>query len=311
MENVLEVKDVYKSLSKRKIIKGINFEVKQKEVFGFLGPNGAGKTTTIRMLVGLIKPDKGVIKINGFDIQKDFINAIKNVGCIVENPEMYLDLTGRENLIVFSRMFKDIPKERIDKIIEFVGLKERIDDKVKNYSLGMKQRLGLGQAILNKPKLLILDEPTNGLDPQGIIELRNTIKYLVSENGTSVFISSHILSEIQQVCDRVAFINQGVIKSVETTKTLIENNTDEKICLITKEKEKAKNVLYNLYYINNVEEDNEKIIFYCEKDNFSKLIAALGKNNIPIDDINKIHQNLENRFMEIMDGDKKKENKDV
>ncbi|WP_061994663.1 ABC transporter ATP-binding protein [Clostridium sp. ATCC 25772] len=303
MENILEVKEIYKELSKRPIIKGINFEVKEGEVFGFLGSNGAGKTTTIRMLVGLIKPNKGTIKINGYDIQKDFVKAIRSVGCIVENPELYLDLTGRQNLRLFARMYGDITEDRIQEVIDFIGLNERIDDKVKKYSLGMKQRLGLGQALLGNPKLLILDEPTNGLDPSGIVEFRNIIKKLVKENNTAVFISSHILSEIELLCDRVAFINNGTIKSIELTENLVKNSTDERICLITPEKEKGKELLFNLYFVKHVEEEGEKLLFYCEKGTFPKLIEAFAKRNIPIEEINKAHQNLENRFMEIMEGE--------
>ncbi|MBU5225850.1 ABC transporter ATP-binding protein [Clostridium senegalense] len=303
MANILEVKDVYKELSKRPIIKGISFEVKEGEVFGFLGSNGAGKTTTIRMLVGLIKPNKGTIKINGYDIQKDFVKAIRSVGCIVENPELYLDLTGRQNLRLFARMYGDITEDKIQEVIDFIGLNERIDDKVKKYSLGMKQRLGLGQALLGNPKLLILDEPTNGLDPSGIVEFRNIIKKLVKENNTAVFISSHILSEIELLCDRVAFINNGTIKSIELTENLVKNSTDERICLITPEKEKGKELLFNLYFVKHVEEEGEKLLFYCKKGTFPKLIEAFAKRNIPIEEINKAHQNLENRFMEIMEGE--------
>lgn len=211
---VLEVKDVSKYLGKKEIIKGISFEVEEGEVFGFLGQNGAGKTTTIRMIVGLIKPDKGSISIMGNDIQKNKEQALKHIGCIVENPDMYNDLTGRENLIQFSKMYTNITKEDINEVIEIIGLKDRIDDKVKKYSLGMKQRLGLGQAILSKPKILILDEPTNGLDPMGIIEFRNLIKNM-SKGGTAIFISSHILSEIEQLCETVAFIKDGEIKAIE------------------------------------------------------------------------------------------------
>ncbi len=174
---VLQVENVHKKIGKREIIKGVSFSVKTGEIFGFLGPNGAGKTTTIRMLVGLIAPTKGNIKIMGHDIQRDRREALKNVGCIVENPDMYNDLTGMQNLKFYADLYGDISKERIDEVIELVGLKGRINDKVRKYSLGMKQRLGLGQAILSNPKLLILDEPTNGLDPIGIHEFRDIVKY--------------------------------------------------------------------------------------------------------------------------------------
>ena len=194
--NVLEVKNVRKRLGKRDIIKGIDFEVKEGEIFGFLGPNGAGKTTTIRMLVGLIAPNSGNIIINGHDISKERELALSAVGAVVENPELYTYLSGRENLMQIARVRK-IEKSYVEKIIELVGLKERINDKVRKYSLGMKQRLGLAASLITKPKLLILDEPTNGLDPTGIIEFRKIVKKVAKETNAAIFISSHILSEIQ------------------------------------------------------------------------------------------------------------------
>jgi len=301
MNTVLEVNNVYKSLSRREIIKGISFDVKEGEIFGFLGANGAGKTTTIRMLVGLIKPDKGNIRIMGYDIQKNLVKALKQVGSIVEYPDMYNDLTGRENLIIFSRMYGNVSKERIEEIIELIGLKDRIDDKVKKYSLGMKQRLGLGQALLPNPKLLILDEPTNGFDPLGIIEFRNIIKNLARENNTAIFISSHILAEIEQVCDRVAFIDKGIIKSIEYTNKLKNNEEYDKVELIVKDQAKGAELLGKLEYVKTIDILDNKILLSIEKGAFSRLIFDLGKNNIEVESINKLQQNLEGRFMQIVE----------
>lgn len=302
METILQVDNLYKSLGKREIIKGINFQVNKGEIFGFLGPNGAGKTTTIRMIVGLIKPDKGEVLINGYDVQKDFIKAMKNLGCIVENPEMYLDLTGRENLKIFARMYGNVPKERIEGIIELIGLKDRIDDKVRKYSLGMRQRLGLGQALLPNPRLLILDEPTNGLDPVGIVEFRKIIKDLVRDNETAVFISSHLLSEIEQLCDRVAFISNGEIKSIENARELNKKCKFEKISLITTNNIKCKYILSDTYYVHSINDAEERLILECDEDSFSKIINLLARKNIDIEEINKVNQNLEDRFMEIVEG---------
>lgn len=303
MNTVLEVNEVYKSLSRREIIKGISFQVKEGEIFGFLGANGAGKTTTIRMLVGLIRPDKGNIKIMGYDVSKDLPKALKNVGAIVEAPDMYNDLTAMENLIVFARMYGKVNKKKIEEIVELIGLKDRINDKVKKYSLGMKQRLGLGQALLADPKLLILDEPTNGFDPLGVVEFRGIIKRLAKENNTAIFISSHILSEIEQVCDRVAFIDEGTIKSIEYTSNLKSNVKYEKVFLTVKNREKCLEMLQELEYVISVLElDNKfKFMLDIQRDSFSKLITDLTKLNIEIEEINKLHQNLEERFMEIVD----------
>ncbi|MBL4937083.1 ABC transporter ATP-binding protein [Clostridium sp. YIM B02515] len=306
MNNVLELNDVHKSFGKIEIIKGISFEVKEGEVYGFLGPNGSGKTTTIRMIVGLIKPNSGNIRINGYDVQKQFVKAVSSVGCIVENPDMYLDFTGRENLNIFAKLYGNVDSKRIDEVVEIIGLKDRIDDKVKKYSLGMKQRLGLGQALLPKPKLLILDEPTNGLDPLGIIDFRNIVKNLAKECNTAVFVSSHILSEIEQLCDKVAFIDNGLIKSIEKINGLSSNST-EKIILKIHEIEKAKQLLGEVSFVKKVEEKEGSLIITADKDCYSMLITILSAKGIQILDINRIHQNLEDRFMEISGGGKHSE----
>jgi ABC-2 type transport system ATP-binding protein len=218
---VLSVKNVKKNIKNKPIIKGISFDVYAGEIFGFLGPNGSGKTTTIRMLVNLIKPTEGTISICGYDVHKNHNEAMQYVGCIVENPELYSYLTGWENLEHFARMLPNVDEQRIREVVEIVGMHQRIQDKVRTYSLGMRQRLGIAQALLGRPKLLILDEPTNGLDPQGIKEMRDFIKRL-AEDGLSLFVSSHLLSEIQQMCDRVAIISHGEVIQVGAVDTLID-----------------------------------------------------------------------------------------
>lgn len=226
-DTVLSVRHLQKSIGKKPIIHDMTFDVVAGEVFGFLGPNGAGKTTTIRMLVGLADSDRGDIRIGGFSLKKQFPQAIAQVGCIVENPELYKFMTGRENLETFARMSGNVDDQRIEEIIEFVDLTRAIDDKVKTYSLGMRQRLGIAQALLHRPRILILDEPTNGLDPAGIRELRQFIRKLAKKEHLAVFISSHLLSEIEMMCDRVAIINKGRVISVGLVKTLMEQYADQ------------------------------------------------------------------------------------
>lgn len=220
-EVTLSVKGMRKVIGKREIIKNIDFELKRGEVFGFLGPNGAGKTTTIRMLVGLIRPTAGSISICGYSVSKQFTKAMEHIGCIVENPELYPYLSGWENLQHFSRMIPSMTEERIHEVVALVGLQERIHDLVRTYSLGMRQRLGIAQALLGKPKVLILDEPTNGLDPSGIRDMRKFIRFLAESEGLSVLVSSHLLSEIQLMCDRVAIIAKGEVIHTESVKTLL------------------------------------------------------------------------------------------
>lgn len=205
---ILSVERLHKKIRGKTIIHDVSFEVNEGEIFGFLGPNGSGKTTTIRMLVDLIKPTSGDVYICGNHIQKEPEKALRHVGCIVENPEAYPYLTGYENLEYFARMLEGTDEARIREVVSIVRLEERIHEKVKTYSLGMRQRLGIAQALLGRPKLLILDEPTNGLDPKGIKELREFVRMLADQR-MSVLISSHLLSEIQLLCDRVAIINGG------------------------------------------------------------------------------------------------------
>jgi ABC-2 type transport system ATP-binding protein len=219
MSSVLVVEEVSKKIGSRTLVDQISFEVRRGEVFGLLGPNGAGKTTTIRMLVGLAKPTNGKITICGHDIEKEHRAAMNHVGAIVENPELYPYLSGLENLRQFARLNGGINEQKIKEIIQLVGLEERIGDKVRRYSLGMRQRLGLAQALLHDPALLILDEPTNGLDPSGMRDFRSLLRRL-AERGTSVLISSHLLAEIEQVCDRVGVIQQGKWVTTESVSTL-------------------------------------------------------------------------------------------
>jgi ABC-2 type transport system ATP-binding protein len=213
---VVRLQNVTKVIGKRTIIDRVSFEVHPGEVFGFLGPNGSGKTTTIRMIVGLMGMTSGDIHIVNHSVRDEFPKAIVQVGAIVENPEMYKFLTGYQNLLHFARMNPSITKERIQEVIELVGLQGRIHDKVKKYSLGMRQRLGVAQAVMHRPKLLVLDEPTNGLDPAGIRELRDYLRRLAQDEGTAVLVSSHLLSEMELMCDRVAILQKGQIIDVRS-----------------------------------------------------------------------------------------------
>jgi len=223
---VLSVSGLQKRVRGRTIVNDVSFQVRRGEIFGFLGPNGAGKTTTIRMLVGLIRPSAGEIYINGVDLRKYGQSALRQVGCIVENPDMYPYLTGRENLLQLARMQGPAAVERIDEVARLVHLDARLDEKVGTYSLGMRQRLGIAQALLGKPKLLILDEPTNGLDPAGIRELRTFLRAL-AKDGLSIFISSHLLAEIELLCDHVAIIRDGtVVQTGDVASLLAAATTD-------------------------------------------------------------------------------------
>jgi len=213
---VLTIRNLSKHLGNKKILSDINLDVFPGEVFGFLGPNGSGKTTTIKLVLGLLKMETGSISICGHDNVKEFEKAVANVGGIIENPEMYKYLSGRENLEQYARMYDNIPAGRIDEVVKIVRLEERINDKISKYSLGMRQRLGVAQALLNSPKILILDEPTNGLDPAGIKELRELLIDLAHRENVAVFISSHLLAELDLLCDRICIIDRGAVVDTMT-----------------------------------------------------------------------------------------------
>ena len=208
-EIVLKIDGVTKKIGKTTVINDVSFELCKGEILGLLGPNGSGKTTILKMLVGLLKPTKGSIYIQQLDLQKDFERAISNVGAIIENPIMYEFLSGYENLVQLFKMTDQFSYERIDEMVDILRMDEYINDKVQTYSLGMRQRLGLAQALLHRPSILLLDEPTNGLDPEGMKSLRDTLRRLADNEGVSIIISSHILSEIELICDSVLVMNGG------------------------------------------------------------------------------------------------------
>ena len=300
--NVLEIKGLRKKLGKREIIKGIDLELKEGEILGFLGPNGAGKTTTIRMIVGLINPDSGEIKICGESL-KNKKKALKNVGAVVENPELYKYLSGRENLMQIARI-RGVAKEEVNELINLVGLEDRINEKVSKYSLGMKQRLGLAAALIGNPKLLILDEPTNGLDPSGIIDFREVVKKAVREKGISVFISSHILSEVQNLCHRVVFVNHGVVKAIEeiNNKHMETEKESLKVVVNTENYEEIISKIKDIAFVSNASCSEDGIDVVIEAQSASKLIKALVELNIEVEEVYKNRVGLEQRYMELVEG---------
>src|SRR5512143_981380 len=220
---VLSAEGLAKRYGDREVVSDVSFTLHRGEVFGFLGPNGAGKTTTIRMLVGLVKPTRGRVLIDGHDLGREFEAAMRRVGCIVETPDLYRFLTGRENLEHFARMVGDGAAGRIDTLAALVHMDGRLDGIVRTYSLGMRQRVGIAQALLSDPAVLILDEPTNGLDPAGIREMRELVRHLAAERGLAVVVSSHILSEVERTADRIAIVHRGRTLAKGTLAELTEN----------------------------------------------------------------------------------------
>src|SRR5450631_140438 len=218
-ETVLRTYDLTKHYGSRVAVNRLNLEIRRGEIVGFLGPNGAGKTTSIRMLLGLIAPTAGRVELFGHDLAKEWTYLLPRIGALVETPALYLHLSGKDNLRAVGAVLGGMSRQRIEEVLELVGLQARQKDRVRTYSLGMKQRLGMGIALLNNPDLLILDEPANGLDPAGIVEMRDLMHHLAGE-GKTVFLSSHFLGEVQQICSRVVFLNGGKLIADTTVEEL-------------------------------------------------------------------------------------------
>ncbi len=229
-EVVLRTHNLSKQYGKRLAVDNLNLEVQRGEIFGFLGPNGAGKTTTIRMALGLITPTTGSVEVLGQDVASHRSHILPRVGALVETPALYTYLSGRANLRAVGSALGGVPQTRIDYVLDLVGLRGRQKDRVRTYSLGMKQRLGVAIALLQDPDLLILDEPANGLDPAGIVEMRDLMHRLSAE-GKTVFISSHLLTEVQQICTRVAIINLGKLVTESTVENLTRGEGDFAVTL--------------------------------------------------------------------------------
>lgn len=296
-KTILELKNVSKSFGKRKIIDDISLEVKEGEILGFLGPNGSGKTTTIKMILRLIDMDSGEITVNGFDNKKQFENAMECIGAIVENPDMYKYMSALDNLKLHARI-RNISTRRINEVIELVGLKGRENDKVGKYSLGMKQRLGLALTLLHKPKILILDEPTNGLDPAGIKQLRDILKKIAHKKGVAVFVSSHILSEMQLMCDRVAVIDNGKVVKIQKVKEQAKEETIEKVELRVVNKEKATQIIKEKFNIE-FKDVEENIEITVKTEELPVIVKELAINNVGIKAVIPKEHTLEEIFFDV------------
>lgn len=298
---ILEVLNLTKVIDDQVIIDQVSFSLYPGEVVGFLGPNGAGKTTTIRMIVGLMAPTEGRVVVNGFNVHTQLEQALQYIGAIVENPELYKFLTGYENLLHFARMVPGITEERIAEVVELVGLTERIHEEVRTYSLGMRQRLGLAQALLHKPKVLILDEPTNGLDPAGIRQFREYFRELAHKQGLAILVSSHLISEIELMCDRILVIQDGKLVAERKVKQQ-EIQERLEIHFIVSPKETAVKKVQQLFGQYPIQETQEGFVITIPREVIPKVNQALVKEKIQVFGIERKSKTLEDEFMEITGG---------
>ena len=288
---VLKCEHLHKNFGKKEILKDVSLELEKGDILGFIGPNGAGKTTTIKLILGLQSITSGTVKINGYDITSNITNAIRNVGAIVENPDLYMYLTGYENLKLIANLYKGVGKERIDEVVKLVKLENRINDKVSRYSLGMRQRLGIAQAILHKPNLLILDEPTNGLDPEGIKEIRELLKDLAVKEEMAVLISSHNLLELETFCNKICIIKNG--KVMETNKIEdVKNIAKSGYIFEIDNTEMIDKMFKNVTIVN-----RNMFKIAVDRDEVPSVIKKLVENDIKIYAVNENKISLEDAFL--------------
>ena len=294
MKKLLECQNLCKSFGKKQILKNVSFEIDEGDILAFIGPNGSGKTTTIKLILGLQSIDEGKVIINGYDIKKVFVKAISNVGAIVENPDTYMYLTGWQNLKLIANMYKGITNEKIMEIVKLVDLEKRINDKVSKYSLGMRQRLGIARALINNPNILILDEPTNGLDPEGIKDLRILLKKLAKE-GLGILISSHNLAELESFCNKVLIIDEGTIIETSEVKEF-KNNGNKYVFSVSDTKDLSIEGMYEVV--------KDKFSYNGDKEDIASIIKTLVKKNIDIYEVHMQELTLEEAFLKKTGGKK-------
>lgn len=301
MEYIVKTEGLTKNFGKEKAVTGLDMKIRKGEIYGFLGPNGAGKTTTIRMLLGLMKPTSGTIHIFQKDLKKDKIGILERVGSLVENPSYYPHLTAYDNLEALRKIL-GVPKSRIHEVLEIVRLSDVANKKVKGFSLGMKQRLGIAASLLNNPDLLILDEPTNGLDPSGIIEIRELIKRLPSEYGMTILISSHLLSEIDQMATTVGIVTNGKMIFQDSIEVM-RRFAHQKIILKVSDSQQAWRALL-AKGIKSVYKNDSILLSYRSNEEVAEVVHTLVRDGFSIYRVEEEKKSLEDIFLQMTRGEK-------
>ncbi len=302
---VLDVSNVTKVFGNRVAVNNVSFTIREGEIFGFLGPNGAGKTTTMKMICGLTSITKGTIRICNYDMPKDKERALSNMGALIENPLMYPNMTGMDNLKYYASLYRNISKSDITQYAKVVGLEHRLKDKVKTYSLGMKQRLGIAQALLHSPKLLVLDEPLSGLDPNGVKEMRDFLRILARNYKIAILISSHMLSDMEQICDTIGIINNGQLLEIKSINDLRESiGGAKRIQIKVDYPNYAGKIIVNELRLK-TEIAGNRILVHADQDKIGQVTQALTKYGINIFGVEIVSKNLEQIFLEIINNKRK------
>ncbi|CAM4008992.1 ABC transporter ATP-binding protein [Mesobacillus zeae] len=300
--SLLQIRDLTKKIGNKVIVDQVTLNMDKGEILGLLGPNGAGKTSTIRMIVSLMSKSGGQVLINGTDAHANFEQTMKHVGVIVENPDFYKYLSGFDNLIHFSRMTPGVTEVRIQEVIALVGLEHSIGDKVGTYSLGMRQRLGLAIALVHKPSLLILDEPTNGLDPAGIRELRGHLTHLAQKEGVGILISSHLMSEMEIMCDRVAIMQKGKLINIYKISDMAADERTQ-VQFEVDRPDLAVQILQTLMSGDEITTDQRHIQVSITKAHIPEISRKLMEAGINVFGVHAVQKTLEDKFMEITGGE--------
>ncbi|WP_106767205.1 ABC transporter ATP-binding protein [Paenibacillus faecalis] len=302
---LLSAKNITKTVGNRNLVDALSFDIHQGEVVGLLGPNGAGKTTTIRMIVGLIKISQGDVIVRGYSVRNDFVKAIRHIGAIIENPEFYPYMSGFDNLKQYQRMTEGIKDSKIHEVVRLVGLQNAIHKKVRAYSLGMRQRLGIAQALLHEPSILILDEPTNGLDPAGIREMRDYLKTIAREEGIAVLVSSHLLTEMELMCSRVVVIQEG---KFVTERSIGSEPQNERVSVTfrvnnTQQMLEAVHMLEKVNVMG-VQPERNEVGLQVRDEMIPQLINILRDHGVDIYRIEEIKASLEDEFLKWTGGNR-------
>jgi len=297
----VETKGLTKRFGARAAIDGVDLQVPQGSAFGFLGPNGAGKTTMIRTLLGLTHATSGTMRLLGYPVPEDRAQALQRVGAIVEEPRFHNQLTGRQNLQIIAAVRGPEADARIAPALERVRLSERADDKVKSYSLGMRQRLGVARCLLADPTLLILDEPTNGLDPAGIQEFRIMIRAMVEEEGRTVFLSSHLLSEVERICDHAAIVDLGHVIAQGPIAELAGGSDRHEVILGVDDEDRALAILHGSDLVADARrsDDGLRVVLAAGPDTAAGVNAALVTAGVAVTRLEPVRRSLEQRFLDV------------